>query len=497
MLKRFKGLNKRSRAIAIVLLIALVGTALLLTVAAAGHNTSLEPEDGSLAGGACVIPAGLGSGGQAVQFGGGCTVVNVPSNITSGATCAATLPDETKDMQDWMDTWPDNAVVRLAANRCYHIEYPLLIHDTKNTVFDGNGATIASYTDGCNGTQTAPHTFINCQYPSPVDALGRTQDDWPENRNHLTIRANTDLTIKNLSIRGGKNRPGYDADYAFQHGFYIFPNDGVTIDNVKADQIWGDFIFMIGVKQDDGSRNSPSNITVKNSTFGLNSGGEGMGAGRQGVAIDDGLNIHIQNNKFYYGNRSAIDIEPVTSAAELYEIYFDNNEWGDFHLGWFANHPYADANPIISGLYFRHNRIIGDGLGVDSIVGGVGDPRLDNLNTADASSYRRHNYQFIDNTSNTALGSGNCSDPAAQFKIWGVDGILLQDNIQPTDFNRCSAIINSNKNRNVRIIGNQMLNDTDVALNGYSSSRLVCERDNQIGNPLTLAPLTPGATRCP
>ncbi len=41
--------------------------------------------------------------------------------------------------------------------------------------------------------------------------------------------------------------PGYDPDYAFQHGIEISgTNDGTVISNVTVDHVWGDYVNFSG-----------------------------------------------------------------------------------------------------------------------------------------------------------------------------------------------------------------------------------------------------------
>jgi hypothetical protein len=142
----------------------------------------------------------------------------VPSSIPHASTCNRSLPDVAAALQRWIDLLPNFSVAQLGSHQCYHAEYPLTIGAKTAVLFDGRGSILASYTDGCAGTRVSGLLFVNCKYPSPVDPLGRTMSDWPRRRFHLQLLGNVKLTVANLVIEGGKDRPGYDGDYAFQHG---------------------------------------------------------------------------------------------------------------------------------------------------------------------------------------------------------------------------------------------------------------------------------------
>jgi hypothetical protein len=405
-------------------------------------------------------------------------VFAVPKGVAHASTCDRTLPDVTAALQQWVNTLPHYAHARLGSRQCYHVEYPLTIGATTGVVFDGNGSTFASFSDGCEGTRVSGGKFANCKYPPPVDSLGRTDSDWPRHRYHLRLMGNVDLTVTNLHIEGGKDRPGYDPDYAFQHGIWITSrSDGTVLDNITIDHVWGDYLNF-GRHIANGTVKYPQHVTVQNSRFGLDA--PRMGTGRQGVSIGDGADLNFRHNVFQYSSRSAVDIEPVSSNNLLRDIHFEHNTFGPHGNNLFANHPYGGADPVIDGIYFRYNTLKGTGLGVDSVVADVS--RIDEANP---STYRRHHYEFVGNVADTMTAKGTCPGPNWSIRLYGIDGLVIRNNSLPLGPNRCMTLIDGAKLRNSRISDNFVLNGIRMASRYYQSSNY-CERNNYSSNPLKL-----------
>ncbi len=153
--------------------------------------------------------------------------------------------------------------------------------------------------------------------------------------------------------------------------------------------------------------------------------------------------------------------------------------FGKHGNNFFANHPYGNANPVITGIYFRRNQLTGSPLRISSVVA-----YLDGINATDPATFRRHNYQFIGNHSDTANATGSCPDGNYAIRLFGIDGVVLQDNTQPFPENRCMHLLDAAKLRNARVTGNVALNAQSIAKRYYKSAN-VCERNNYIGRRLT------------
>ncbi len=400
-------------------------------------------------------------------------VRTIPAGIAHRARCSRSQPDVSAKMQKWLDSLPRNSVAELGVKQCYRLELPVTIGAKTKLLFDGRGSTFASLTDGCAGTRVAHKRFRNCHFRSPDR---RTAQDWPRDRYHLRIAGNKNVTVKNLRIEGGKTKPGYDPGYEFQHGIRITGgDDGVLLDNVTIDHVWGDFVN-IAAHRTSTEIITPRNITIQNSHFGRDR--TYMGSGRQGIAINEGVNIHVKKNTIQYSSRSAVDIEPVSNGSILKRIYFDDNHFGKHANNFFANHPYGDADPIIDGIYFRRNRLTGSPLRVDSVVAHV-----ERINAKDPSTFRRRNYQFIGNHSTAKNATGGCPDGMWSMRLWGINGLIIKDNVQPFPEGRCMHLVEAAKVRNSRVTGNRAVNAQSITRRYYESAKY-CESNNYTGQPL-------------
>jgi hypothetical protein len=430
-----------------------------------------------------VVAGGLGVAPALTQTG---AVRVIPGNIAHAATCDPSLPDVSAQLQAWLDSLPNRSVAQLGANQCYHSEYPITIGAKTNVIFDGNGSTLAAFTDGCDGRRIGTQHFVKCKYPAPADASAPIRDDWPQSRYHVRLEGNKYLTVENLHIEGGKTRPGYDLDYAFQNGIEITGTaDGTVLDNVTVDHVWGDFVhFSEHVRR----RTTPQHVTIEHSHFGLDR--PFMGSGRQGIDIGEGAYLYVHDNVIQYSSRSAVDIEPTSSGALLREIYFDHNVFGPHGNNLFADHSYGKADPVVDGIYFRYNELDGTGLQVDSVV-----PDLSKITARDAATYNRHNYQFIGNRSDTQIAKGGCPGTTHTdwaMRLWGIDGIVIQDNVQPVGKDRCMALFDAAKVAHLRATGNTVKYAVSTAVRYYQSYD-VCEANNRVGNPVSLT-ATPART---
>jgi hypothetical protein len=163
----------------------------------------------------------------------------------------------------------------------------------------------------------------------------------------------------------------------------------------------------------------------------------------------------------------------------LRDIYFEHNTFGPHGNNLFANHPYGTADPVIDGVYFRYNNLKGTPLGVDSVV-----PNVEGINAANQSTFRRHNYQFIGNVSDTVDSTGDCNVPHWAMRFWGIDGLVIANNVQPVAAGRCMTLLDAAKLRSSRITGDVVVGAIRIAARYYESSNY-CEAHNLIGKPLT------------
>ncbi len=113
-------------------------------------------------------------------------------------------------------------------------------------------------------------------------------------------------------------------------------------------------------------------------------------------------------------------------------------------------------------------------------------PDVTTINANDPSTFHRHNYQFVGNTSDTMMATGTCPGPGTTaMRFYGIDGLLVENNLAPVGPIRCMTLADVAKVRNSCIIGNSTQNAIRASSRYYQSADY-CESSNMVGLPLTV-----------
>lgn len=142
-------------------------------------------------------------------------VYDVPASIP--ADCS--VPVETQ-LTSWIASVPDGSTVRLGAGKCYGQDESVTVTDRANLTIDGNGSELRALTPG------GPY------------------------RANLRLVHGSNLAVLNLTVRGSNqahkvwNGGGYESEW--QHGFSVEGVYGLTLDHVRATEVWGDGILLFG-----------------------------------------------------------------------------------------------------------------------------------------------------------------------------------------------------------------------------------------------------------
>jgi hypothetical protein len=370
-----------------------------------------------------------------------------PANISHGATCSTRLGNSSNRLNAWLAGLHTQRgdIIQLARNQCYRTDKTIVLSGKSHVTFDGNGSTFASFRDSEMERENA----------------------------HFRIQNDKYVTIKNLHILGTAHG-GYFAKFEAQHGFHVVGGTGVTITQVTANAVYGDFVML----QRNVDRVPPTSITIANSRFGAG----GRGAGRQELTIDDGVNVNVTHNYFGHGGRSAIDIEPVSRGSIIRNITIQRNTWGPNPTLWFANH---GVEAKITGVHFLYNT-------------------LERTMTVDIvtpnGQVNRSDYQFIGNVSRVAQSKGNCERGGSMtMRIIGVSSLVVRSNTQRMQThagNTCQYFVDGTRIRGA-VTSNALQNAWRVGR--YDSASRVCEANNRVGPqnpPRQAAPQSRGTTRC-
>lgn len=358
-------------------------------------------------------------------------IYNMPNSIIGAATCTSSMPDQTAAINSWIASVPNGTIARFRQNTCFRTEGSAELIGKSNVIVDGNGATLRAFTDGCVSQDPMPSSNKNpydyCIYKGDGASVKHL---WPRNRYAFDIEGNKNVAVRNLNLVGYTAAdPSFVVPLEAQSAFNISNhNDGVLLDRVSAQRIRGDYVTITAAQ----------NIIVINSTF-------TGGAGRQGLTITDGTNVTFNNNRIGNPARSMFDLEPNLDSEELRNVHIENNTviGGGGNGGFFSCY---GANAIFDGVYFKNNTIKGAQFTINCMP-----PKMPNPN--DPATYRRRNFQFVNNTSDTA-GS---TPFGAHARIRGVDGLLFENNSFISKSLSNMVLIQPYNSRNIKVVTNKLL----------------------------------------
>ncbi len=323
-------------------------------------------------------------------------VYSPPSSIASDCSV-----DVTPALNSWLASVPNSSTIVFKVNACYRIDETLNLNNRSGLVLDGQGATFKAVTTG-----------------------DRTRSQWSTN-------GGSNLTFKNMIIRGanphaGTSESAYVASLEAQHAFNIIATRGVTIQNNQAYDLYGDFVYFGG-----NSTGFSGNATVSDNFFDRN--------GRQGISITGGDHISVINNDIRNVRRTVFDLEPNTSSGGAFNIFIDHNTIGAHRLNFLSSLG-ADGN--IHDITISNNYLKGSAMNML-----VHPPHS-----------RRKNFFFINNTSDSAFGSG--AGAAASF--YSVDNLQFKNNTQPLQAGRNMAWAKLTDTTGVVLTGNTFKDGTKL-----------------------------------
>jgi hypothetical protein len=226
-------------------------------------------------------------------------------------------------LESWIASVPDNSTVSFPAKACYRVDETVLVDGRHRLLLDGNGATLKAVTTG------------------------------DRDRSQLHLRGGSDLTVRDLIVRGANPHAGataaaYVVDLEAQHAFQVNGVSNVLLDHVQAYDTYGDFVY-IGPVAKQPSRN----VTVANSRFAR--------SGRQGMSVTWAVGVTIAANTIDGVARSLFDLEANNRSAVIRDIRIVGNVTGTGVNFWFANKGFAAD---IGNLQITGNRM-------DAATGGL------------------------------------------------------------------------------------------------------------------------------
>lgn len=351
--------------------------------------------------------------------------------------------DVTNQLQNWVNSVPDNSTLVFPANACYRIDNRVTIANRHDLTFEGNNTTFKAFTDGSE----------LCSATNPDCSAMRTRCQW-------VITGGSNITMRDMIVRGANPNAGlsdaaYDANREAQNAYTVGAGaNGVLLDHVQAYDVYGDFVYLAG---------RPNNVTVRNSTFARD--------GRQGWTVASATNVLFDHNSVTDTRRSTIDMEPNIGSDPISNVTFSNNDFGPGRFAVLSNN--GGAPNQIDGVSFLfnhlHNRPLNIWAGSDARIG--------------------KNYKVIGNTVDGDPSNSEVSQSGyGALQFYRINGVEARDNVfgvQPARDIHCVGITST---QNVAVTGNKCTNATGSLAQGDTNSKNVCTSGNYIGFPLRLEP---------
>lgn len=316
--------------------------------------------------------------------------------------------DVTNPLNALLASAPNGSTVLFPAGARYRCEGIVQLINKQNVTIEGNGALIFATTDG-----------------SGVAPPEGDQHLWPRTRSHFRVDGGSGIVVRNLNVQGANPNAGlgddaYVSALEAQHGFHLVGVDGIELDNVTATDVYGDFVYL-GTK---GQNPWTQNAHVHDSRFERN--------GRQGIAVTAARDVVIENNFMDQMRRSIFDLEPHSVTGGALNIVIRNNEVGRSRLLFLAS---GGKGSNVS--FALENNVSHDQM---------------QIFVKDGNGARRGPIRVVGNVSDRILGAPN---PVMRF--WRIDGLVVRDNVQPTNENREMTGVWTCESTGVDIGGNSFI----------------------------------------
>lgn len=306
----------------------------------------------------------------------------VPADAEQVRATADCSVDVTGELLDFIASVPNESAIAFEQGGCYRIDGTVEIVDRHGLTFLGNGATFRATTEA------------------------------DQQRRHWKVLGGSDVTISDMTVIGAHPDAGtddsYEAELEGQHGFEFLGVQGVLLERVTVQDVYGDF-FYLGPGGPPGEEEVwTSGAVIRDSTFERN--------GRQGVAFAGAEDVLIEGNTFTGVARSVFDIEPNKADGGARNVRIVDNDV----TSWKSVVLTVAGKGSVSDITLADNRLHGKWLSVNIQPARIDDPEEDKSGT------QRENITVV----------GNVSDTESAFTVIEmaqVDGVVIKDNVQPFD----------------------------------------------------------------
>lgn len=293
----------------------------------------------------------------------------------------------------WIASVPDNSVLTFRRDGCYKVEGPIRMVDRSGLVIDGGGARFRRL------DVVVP--------PGRVREAGGDRIFW--------FVGGRDIVVRGLRIEGtnrtsdkGEGFGSYVAALELEHGLAFQGVQGVTVEDVTVDAVFGDGIYLGRVATTPGHPGTPTtSVRISRVTIDRN--------GRQGIGIAAAVGVLIEDVKILHSRRAGVDLEPAGANWRVANVEV-RNTYIRSHLIPFA----AGGRGEVSDVYI-HDNTIDSGDGTEGTW----------VHVTSGRGARRQNWRVYGNRV-----IGVISSPRAALIFGGVDNVDIRRNVSHLDVRR-------------------------------------------------------------
>jgi Bacterial Ig-like domain len=193
----------------------------------------------------------------------------------------------------WLASVPDGNTARFATDGCYGQDGAIEVDGRTNLVIDGQVSEFRALTPG------------------------------DSHRANWRFSGGTNLTVRNMAVRGTNPDGVYAPGFEWQHGFSVEGVQGITLTDVQARETWGDGVYLANsaytpVCGDDAS--SARNVLIADATL--------ERIGRQGVAVVDAENVTVRDSLIGPVALANVDLETDDDCALARHVTITGNQFG-------------------------------------------------------------------------------------------------------------------------------------------------------------------------
>jgi len=245
----------------------------------------------------------------------------------------------TAALSKWISSVPDNSTLTLGRGACYRVDGSITISNRRTLLFDGNGSTLEAKT---RGTRKRVHVGI-------------------DNSENIIVR---NLTVKGPNPNAGASAKAYQPKLEAQHAFNLGGVRHVLLEAVKAQDVYGDFVYISSSGRGPRRGQPSQHVAVVGSHFSR--------SGRQGIAITNAEDVTIRGNDVSGVARSMFDLEPNTARDAVRGVRIEQNTTGAAVNFWIAS---KGAGNQIGDVVVRDNNMRAATGGLVFVFGGPGGAR--------------------------------------------------------------------------------------------------------------------------